>query len=73
MRKALAIALACAGLGACNTTNWSPVVTASGALAGALAVPACAKIQKTAAAATQCVNAANAVITVGEAVASGAL
>ncbi|SEC69124.1 hypothetical protein SAMN05444161_1638 [Rhizobiales bacterium GAS191] len=72
MRKAFAIALACATLSACNTANWSLALNASGELAGALAVPACGRIHKTASAATRCVNAANAVITVGEAVVSGA-
>jgi hypothetical protein len=68
MRKFLAIAFACAALAACNTTGLAPL---AGSAAGALALPACAQLSKSAAAATKCLNAAQAAITFGEALAVG--
>jgi hypothetical protein len=73
MRKAFAIALLCAGLGACNKT-WMPVVQVAGDLAAEAAAIECGKIAASNAALySVCTNAAGAAISVGEAKTVGAL
>ncbi|SEE59258.1 hypothetical protein SAMN05519104_6654 [Rhizobiales bacterium GAS188] len=68
--RAAAAAACLLTLAACNQT-WGPAIDAAGTLAGTLAVPACAKVYRTAAADAKCVSTANVVITVGEAAAHG--
>ena len=73
MRKAFAIAFLCAGLGACQSTDWAKLSSDVGSLAGDAAVPLCANVAKTAGADTACLSKANAIITLGQALAAGLL